>query len=316
MGTAITRQQLEIASRYSNNILFFFDSDKAGQQAVERGFKLAMSLGLNVYAATPAPYQDIDEMIQTAPEDAHKRVKEPTDAFTYLILAKSENMIPESNLDDRNKLIKYVNSLLEDSSDKTAKEYLRHKASELLKIEIPIIAPSRYSRREEKTPNNQNSEIKVNQDSKMSEHVEPLYKTIERKHPTEAYYLKAIIQNNSISEYAQTKPRLFTSPEIKKIFETLNALEKPSLQKLLDNDYLDSREKELLKDLSLLPELTIKADDESIKGSRKKLELQYINDRIAKLRQLMVKAEQLNQEEKVIELGERISKLIKARSEY
>jgi DNA primase len=60
LGTALTKEQLEKLSRITKNILFFFDSDEAGQQAMVRAFKMASELDLHPYAASPSPYKYLD----------------------------------------------------------------------------------------------------------------------------------------------------------------------------------------------------------------------------------------------------------------
>lgn len=47
-GTALTREQLQLIKRYTNNILLSFDMDIAGQTATQRSIDLAMSEGLNI----------------------------------------------------------------------------------------------------------------------------------------------------------------------------------------------------------------------------------------------------------------------------
>ena len=51
LGTALTKEQLEKLSKLTKNILFLFDSDSAGQMALERGFILAQDYKFNCFAA-------------------------------------------------------------------------------------------------------------------------------------------------------------------------------------------------------------------------------------------------------------------------
>lgn len=136
LGTGLTQQQLELISRYTKNILFFFDSDTAGLKAVERGFEIASPLGLNLYAAiTPKPYKDIDEFIQGAPDKVAKQLKPKTDAFTFLIsnqLAK----LDITSMKGRDDFIKYCEQLLKFVSDKRKLEYYRQKVKKLSSISI------------------------------------------------------------------------------------------------------------------------------------------------------------------------------------
>ncbi|MFA6296964.1 MAG: DNA primase [Candidatus Paceibacterota bacterium] len=50
-GTALTRQQLEMLSRFSKNLLIAYDGDKAGVEAARRAWILALSLSIDVKMA-------------------------------------------------------------------------------------------------------------------------------------------------------------------------------------------------------------------------------------------------------------------------
>ncbi|MBI3459125.1 DNA primase [Candidatus Azambacteria bacterium] len=47
-GTALTNQQLSIIKRYTDNLVFAYDSDEAGILAINRGIDLALAAGFNV----------------------------------------------------------------------------------------------------------------------------------------------------------------------------------------------------------------------------------------------------------------------------
>lgn len=48
-GTALTREQIALVRRFSENICFSFDADAAGIKAAERGFDAALEAGMTVY---------------------------------------------------------------------------------------------------------------------------------------------------------------------------------------------------------------------------------------------------------------------------
>lgn len=51
-GTALTEDQLKIVKRYTKNIVFAFDSDNAGQQALLRAVKIGQTMPLNLFVVT------------------------------------------------------------------------------------------------------------------------------------------------------------------------------------------------------------------------------------------------------------------------
>jgi len=85
LGTALTKEQLEKISKLTKNILFLFDSDAAGQGALEKAFVLSQELSLNTYATNTLPYKDIDEMIRDNSKKFKSLVKKRIDAYTYLL---------------------------------------------------------------------------------------------------------------------------------------------------------------------------------------------------------------------------------------
>jgi len=85
LGTALTKEQLQKISKLTKNVLFLFDSDTAGQKALEKAFIMSQELSLNTYATNTLPYKDIDEMIKESPKKFLSLVNKKVDAFTYLL---------------------------------------------------------------------------------------------------------------------------------------------------------------------------------------------------------------------------------------
>ena len=85
LGTALTVEQLTKISKLTKNILFLFDSDNAGQIALEKAFTLSQPLSLNTYATNTKPYKDVDEMIKSDSKQFLKIVKSRVDAYTYML---------------------------------------------------------------------------------------------------------------------------------------------------------------------------------------------------------------------------------------
>ncbi len=94
LGTALTKEQLFKISKLTKNILFLFDSDSAGQTALEKAFILSQELSLSTYATNTMPYKDIDEMIRESPKIFKNLVKKRIDAYTYLLtqFVKDKNL--------------------------------------------------------------------------------------------------------------------------------------------------------------------------------------------------------------------------------
>ncbi|MBQ9744959.1 MAG: DNA primase [Clostridia bacterium] len=64
LGTAITSEQARIFSRYTKKVVISYDSDKAGQRAADKAFKLLQEVGIDVKILNMSGAKDPDEYIQ------------------------------------------------------------------------------------------------------------------------------------------------------------------------------------------------------------------------------------------------------------
>ena len=135
LGTGLTKEQLETLSKLTKNILFFFDSDAAGQNAVIRAFKLASELNLYPYATNSTPYKDIDEMLQAEPDAMTKRIEDKQEAFSYILTnyIKDKDL---SKLKDFTDTQKFLKDLLAGVSTSTLQKHYKTKITQLIKIDI------------------------------------------------------------------------------------------------------------------------------------------------------------------------------------
>jgi DNA primase len=85
-GTSLTDNQLDILSRYTNNITFCFDSDFAGIEASYRAIEMAEKKSFNIKVAViPDPYKDIDELIKSDKGKAKKILKDPIPVYEFFL---------------------------------------------------------------------------------------------------------------------------------------------------------------------------------------------------------------------------------------
>ncbi len=85
LGTALTESQIEVLKRYSENLLFAFDTDLAGDAAGKRGIGIAENAGLNIRVVQIAEGKDPDEMIRKNPLLWKKAIKEAVPIYDYFI---------------------------------------------------------------------------------------------------------------------------------------------------------------------------------------------------------------------------------------
>ncbi|KKR05533.1 MAG: primase protein [candidate division WS6 bacterium GW2011_GWF2_39_15] len=132
LGTSLTFDQLTLISQFTKNLLFIFDSDFAGQKALQRAFTIAEDLGMNSYAINTKPYKDIDEVIQNKPGLFSQMVSEKrTDAYTYLIQSEYETL-DITVKEDLEKLNYYSKQLLTHVRDKGKEDFYKKKFREIV----------------------------------------------------------------------------------------------------------------------------------------------------------------------------------------
>jgi DNA primase len=138
MGTALTDEQLDLISKYTKNIVLAFNSDTAGQAAIERGFIMCSRKEFNSYAATPGKYKDLDDLYQAEPSTLLEVIEKRQDAFSYLVSNKVKNLdiTGQANLEDYNKAINYINNLLASATDTKTRDFFLNKAKDITNIAI------------------------------------------------------------------------------------------------------------------------------------------------------------------------------------
>ena len=82
-GTALTRDQITILKRYSDNLAIAFDTDAAGESASRRGIDLALEQEMNVKVITLPFGKDPDECIKHNPQDWVEAIKGAKEIMVY-----------------------------------------------------------------------------------------------------------------------------------------------------------------------------------------------------------------------------------------
>lgn len=85
-GTAFTHDQLTLLKRYTETIVFCFDSDAAGFAAAKKGISLARASGFDVRAAIlPEGFKDPDELVQKDPSAWQECVRVSVPIMQFMI---------------------------------------------------------------------------------------------------------------------------------------------------------------------------------------------------------------------------------------
>lgn len=81
-GTALTREHLQIIKRYTDNLIFSFDTDQAGETATKRGIDLALENDLNVKILNIGA-KDPADLIKEDSSAWLKAVEQPISALEF-----------------------------------------------------------------------------------------------------------------------------------------------------------------------------------------------------------------------------------------
>lgn len=141
LGTAFTQQQAKLIKRYASKVLFCFDSDNAGLNALIRSIEIAEKVGLQHRVVALDGFQDADELINKSSNGAEKwngAIRNSQDSIEYLI----EKFRFESDLNSVNgkkvfksRILPTLNSL----ADQVAKFHYAREISLILEVPESVI---------------------------------------------------------------------------------------------------------------------------------------------------------------------------------
>lgn len=110
LGTALTEQQGRLLRQYADEIILSYDSDAAGQTAIERGLEVLNSLGVSAKVLQMSGAKDPDEyVLKYGPDRFRKLIDGSISYAEYKIKRLKENY----NLDDTTDKIKFLTNMAE-----------------------------------------------------------------------------------------------------------------------------------------------------------------------------------------------------------
>jgi len=84
-GSALTKEQVKLLSRYAQKLIFAMDSDVAGDIAARRGIEIAEKEGLSVSVANLGKFKDPDDMARADPDKLILAIKNAVGAWDFII---------------------------------------------------------------------------------------------------------------------------------------------------------------------------------------------------------------------------------------
>lgn len=274
LGTGLTKEQVEKLSHLTKNLLFIFDSDSAGQTAVERGFKISSEIGVYPFAANPKPYKDLDEMLKDKPSLINEVIANKQDAFSYMISDYIQN-IDLGTLEGQNKAYKYFDELLSNVKDHKSLDYYRSKIVKLTKLEAynPKVASKTLTVTKKNQFEQKNNKFPMKDDFHIKEY----------------YYIQYLTLLDDITKEDLINIEDLNSEEIKEIykeFKSITNITRGSLYKRLENNIsLKKVLEDLIFSANMLPQ-----DQETLRKELERLKRDIkIESLTKKLKNLSIK---------------------------
>jgi len=132
MGTALTDNQIGLLSRFTRNVDFMFDADRAGTEAVLRSGEMARARSLHAMVVPPPPGQDPADVAREGGEPAVRRLLANRVSFLRFELTRALDAADTASAAGRVRAFEVVREILSRaSSPKELEEEVRTVADRL-----------------------------------------------------------------------------------------------------------------------------------------------------------------------------------------
>lgn len=132
MGTALTENQIGLLSRFTRNVDFMFDADRAGTEAVVRSGQMARARSLHAMVVPPPPGKDPAEVAVEGGEPAVRRLLADRVSFLRFELTRALDAADTASAAGRVRAFEVVREILSRaSSPKELEEEVRTVADRL-----------------------------------------------------------------------------------------------------------------------------------------------------------------------------------------
>jgi len=321
-GTALSAEQIKLLKRYTNNILFSFDVDAAGQLAAERGIEQALAQDMNIKVIQVPGGKDPDECIRNNPDDWQKAINQATNVKDYYF----NKEFGEKNTTDikikKEVAAKLLTVISQISSPIEKDVWLQHLSSRLGVDESVLRevlskrkAPSFINRAKNITENQANHGViqSKSHEEMLAEsllalilrHTNHLDYVISQLMPSmlgnnifQQFYKKLVIyynkSNNSLFNYQQFRSWLHDHVEYEQELSQLEQLV-DSLSLLADRDFYQLNEQSTGKEIKKIIKL---------------IKIKFYTKRMNELEQKMAEAEQTNNSKKLQALLEEFRNVV------
>lgn len=139
-GTALTQGQIDLLSRFTQNVVLAMDQDLAGDQAARRGIELADAAGMAIKVIEVKGGKDPDEVAQKSPKLWRQQVKEAVPIYDYY-LDSALARFDVQTVDGKRKISQELTPILAKITNKVIQaHYTRQLAERLMVEEEAVVA--------------------------------------------------------------------------------------------------------------------------------------------------------------------------------
>jgi DNA primase len=139
MGTATTEQQLNTIKRLTSRLLLAYDGDKAGQSAIYRTGKMALSQGMQVTVLNNSSELDPDEIINTHGKGELDAMIERPKSWMEFILEYFQKQYDLSNYTNKREYINRVMEEINGISDAMDRENYKHRLADITGVNYSVL---------------------------------------------------------------------------------------------------------------------------------------------------------------------------------
>jgi DNA primase len=139
MGTAVTKEQLNLIRKLTNNVILLFDGDKAGEKATLSFIELSKEIDFNIGIIRLEEDLDPDDyIIQKGKDKMMEHLSKPINSFDYE-LVNLKNNYNFNNPEDVSKFITSISERISNIEDDVIKDLEIKKISKLTNVDVDII---------------------------------------------------------------------------------------------------------------------------------------------------------------------------------
>ena len=139
MGTAVTKEQLNLIRKLTNNVILLFDGDKAGEKATLSFIELSKEIDFNLSIVRLEEDLDPDDyIIKKGKDKMLEHLSKPINAFDYALI-NLKNNYNFNNPEDVSKFITSISDKLSNIEDDVIRDLEIKKIAKLTDVDPEII---------------------------------------------------------------------------------------------------------------------------------------------------------------------------------